>query len=434
MSLAFAVPCALLGALAYGASSAVQHAAAHTGRADARGLLDLVRNPRWLLSVGGDTLGLVFQVLALATGPVVVVQPILVLAVPASLPVGRWLGGPAPRRADYLATLAVIAGLGAFFVVVGDPGAGDRLGPRAAAVTAAAALAAGGLLCLAARGASTNWRAAGYGAVAGSWFGLVGVLLNAVATVWSDRGLRAFAHPVGWVPLAAVIVVGAAGFALTQVSFQVGALAAPLPGQRVRRTRRGRRAGGPAAARARAGLGPRRRGVPGLYGPGRRRHGTTRAAADWVTSDPRHRLVGCSPSRPRGHENVATVLVDPAVLADFELDLMAHDFRVWDVARTPPSSTRPGWPSRSAARCARRTSTRGGTRSSGRWCGSPSVTAGATARSRSRGRRTSALWDKLAEYRPHVRYHLGLGGIPHLPVAYEDERDDAGHSGGHAAG
>src|SRR6185295_19350410 len=37
--------------------------------------------------------------------------------------------------------------------------------------------------------------------------------------------------------------------------------------------------------------------------------------------------------RPSGHENVATVLVDPDVLADFELDLMAHDFRVWAVHR-----------------------------------------------------------------------------------------------------
>ena len=36
--------------------------------------------------------------------------------------------------------------------------------------------------------------------------------------------------------------------------------------------------------------------------------------------------------RPRGHENVATVLVDPAVLDDFELDLMSHDFRVWIVS------------------------------------------------------------------------------------------------------
>ena len=35
------------------------------------------------------------------------------------------------------------------------------------------------------------------------------------------------------------------------------------------------------------------------------------------------------------HENVATVLVDPAVLADLELVLMALDLRVWPVSSAP---------------------------------------------------------------------------------------------------
>jgi hypothetical protein len=35
------------------------------------------------------------------------------------------------------------------------------------------------------------------------------------------------------------------------------------------------------------------------------------------------------------HENVATVLVDPRVLGDVELELMALDLRVWPVATAP---------------------------------------------------------------------------------------------------
>ena len=35
------------------------------------------------------------------------------------------------------------------------------------------------------------------------------------------------------------------------------------------------------------------------------------------------------------HENVATVLVDPRVLPDFELELMAMDLRVWPVRTAP---------------------------------------------------------------------------------------------------
>ncbi|MDP9116831.1 MAG: hypothetical protein M3O28_06155, partial [Actinomycetota bacterium] len=73
MSLLVAVPFGVASAVAYGASTAVQHAAVHTGtgNADPRGLLHLLRNPRWLLSIGGDTVGFGLQVVALSTGPVV---------------------------------------------------------------------------------------------------------------------------------------------------------------------------------------------------------------------------------------------------------------------------------------------------------------------------------------------------------------------------
>ncbi len=228
MSLAVAVPCAIAAAVAYGASTAVQHSAAHTGtgRADARGLLGLVRNPRWLLAIGGDGLGLVFQVIALATGPVVLIQPLLVLAVPVSLPVGWALGGPRPRGADYAACAAILGGLGAFFGLLGNPGAGTAMSGRAALIASVIALAAGAGACLAVRGRGAGVRAAVYGAVAGGWYGLVGVLLNTASTVWRQDGLDGFSRAAGLVPLIAIIVVGGCALAVTQISFQVGALAA----------------------------------------------------------------------------------------------------------------------------------------------------------------------------------------------------------------
>ena len=39
--------------------------------------------------------------------------------------------------------------------------------------------------------------------------------------------------------------------------------------------------------------------------------------------------------RREPHENVATVLVDPCVIGDFELELMALDLRVWPVRTAP---------------------------------------------------------------------------------------------------
>jgi drug/metabolite transporter (DMT)-like permease len=231
MSLVVAVPAGIAAAIAYGGSTAVQHSAAHTGtgEADTKGLLNLLRNPRWLLSIGGDTVGLTLQVIALATGPVVVIQPLLVLALPVSLPVGWALGGPRPRGMDLLACLAIIGGLAGFFVLVGDPGSGKALRALPTLVTVLVILVVGGVLCWLVRGRSAPLRAGGYGGVAGALFGLVGVLLNGVATTWQDRGLHGFGHADGLVPLVALLVVGALGMTLTQISFQVGALGASFP-------------------------------------------------------------------------------------------------------------------------------------------------------------------------------------------------------------
>lgn len=231
MMLAVAIPCGLLSAAAYGAATAVQHSVVHTGaqRVDARGLLRLVRNPRWLLSVAGDGVGFALQLVALLTGPVVLIQPLLVLAVPASLVVGHALGGPRPRRGDYLACLAIIGGLGVFYLILGDPGAGRPPGARPIALATLFALVVGGGVCgLVTRGSPTL-RAAVYGAVAGGWFGLVGVLLDATSSTWAAGGIAALWHPDGWAPLAGLAVTGAVAVILTQASFQVGPLRASYP-------------------------------------------------------------------------------------------------------------------------------------------------------------------------------------------------------------
>ena len=231
MSLIVAVPCGLAAAAAYGASTAVQHEAANTGTgaADARGLVRLLRDPRWLLSIGGDSIGLVFQVIALSTGPVVLIQPLLVAALPVSLLVGWTLGGARPRRADYVACLGILGGLAVFFALIGDPGKASLLAAHPAALAIVVALGVGIAACLAVRRRTVAVRAAVYGGVAGAWFGLVGVLLNAAATTWRDRGASGFAHAEGLVPLVGLLVIGALGITLTQISFQVGALGASFP-------------------------------------------------------------------------------------------------------------------------------------------------------------------------------------------------------------
>jgi hypothetical protein len=235
MSLEVAVACAVLSAVSYGAATAVQHRAAHTGsgKADARGLLRLLSDPRWLVSVLGDGIGLALQAVALSTGPVVLVQPLLVLAVPVSLPVGWALGGRRPSRGDYLACAGILLALGTFFVIVGDPGGAISLTPSSAGLVTLVGAGAGAVACALVRPASPTVRAAVYGAVAGTAFGIVGVLLDATSRTVQQLGWHALRAPSGWVPAVGLALVGALAVIITQVSFQVGPLGASFPANEV---------------------------------------------------------------------------------------------------------------------------------------------------------------------------------------------------------
>ncbi|MBV9822820.1 MAG: hypothetical protein JO144_11325, partial [Actinobacteria bacterium] len=221
MSAALAIAAGLGSALAYGAGTAGQHAAAYTGTADAGRLLALLRNPRWLLATAGDVVGVVLQVLALANGAVVLVQPLLVLSLPVAVLLRPFFGAPRPSATDLLECAAVVAGLGLFFVLLGEPGRGRVIGPQATAWVAAAAIGAGGLAIAAVRNRPPVPRAAAFGVVAGCWFGVVGVLVEAVSSVWQRAGLAGFGHAEGLVPLVAAVLLAGAAYLLVQVGFQL---------------------------------------------------------------------------------------------------------------------------------------------------------------------------------------------------------------------
>jgi hypothetical protein len=120
--------------------------------------------------------------------------------------------------------------------------------------------------------------------------------------------------------------------------------------------------------------------------------------------------------RPVGFENVATVLVDPSVLEDLELDLMARDLRVWPVHHV---TTFPD-PHRLAFQIRRSLIDW----SQGNWADAADwtlvwITFGESWRDGDEPLpwpAHAALWEKLAEYAEHVRYNLGLGGVPYLNV------------------
>jgi drug/metabolite transporter (DMT)-like permease len=235
MSLVVAIPFGVGSSIVYGTSIVVQHRLAQQhadteGLASAAGLLRLVRHPTWLMAIGGDFVGFLLQIAALATGPVVVVQPLVVLMLPVSLLVSASLGWHRPRPGDYLGVFGVLSGLALFLGLIGHPGAEHLPRPRVLAMVVGAVLIAGVVLCLAVRGRNRIARGAVYGAVAGGYFGTLAVMVDAASECVSQAGVHGLLESGrGLIPLVGVLLLGIGGIVLTQMSFQVGALAATLP-------------------------------------------------------------------------------------------------------------------------------------------------------------------------------------------------------------
>lgn len=119
------------------------------------------------------------------------------------------------------------------------------------------------------------------------------------------------------------------------------------------------------------------------------------------------------------HENVATVLVDPAVLVELEIELMALDLWLWEVATAPNCADGP----RQAFQLRRRLlmARRGAWDHAAEWV-PVWISFGDTwhhgAEPLSWAARTT-LYRTLDDHADHVRYRRGLGGVPPLDVPRE---------------
>lgn len=234
MSAAVAITLGVASSVVYGTSSVFQHEAVHReqleGDVDAQGLWKSLRSPKWLIAAGGDLVGFVLQVGALAAGSVVLVQPLVVLMLPVALWVGYLAGGPRPRLADYGACAIVGGGLAGFLVLIGSPPVAHVPDAKRVATFVVLLLIAGLLAALAVTGHHRIVRGAMYGAVGGAYFGTLGVMVDATSRQWERHGARGvFTTHRGLVPLIAIALLGLGGVVLTQLAFQVGALAATLP-------------------------------------------------------------------------------------------------------------------------------------------------------------------------------------------------------------
>ncbi|WP_053160974.1 DMT family transporter [Streptomyces caatingaensis] len=212
----------LVSALCYAAAAIVQEKVAASAPG-AGGLRGPLRSAPWWCAVALTGLGAGLHVLALAGGPLSLVQPMGALTIVFALPMAALLTrrpvGAAGRRGALLAT----AGLAGLLALTGPPRT-EFLPAGQRPVLAGAVLAAGALLTLAARRARRPVvRGVALAGAAGAAFGMASVLTKAAA---EDvlRGRTAALVPT----LAVVAVLASAGMLLSQASYRGAGLAAPL--------------------------------------------------------------------------------------------------------------------------------------------------------------------------------------------------------------
>ena len=201
---------------------------------DLRLLWHLARRPVWLLGLASMIVGFGFQVSALRFGPLALVQPLLALELLVVFGYMAVLGSPrvAVRRRDWLAAVAMAAGLGSLLRVA-SPTGGRPYAP--ASMWWSAGLITLGLVLLALavafgplrrRGGSGARRAAVLGAATGISWGFVAAVIKELS---SRLGEGIGAVVASW-PLYVLIAAGAGTLILASHALAAGPLAASQPG------------------------------------------------------------------------------------------------------------------------------------------------------------------------------------------------------------
>ena len=231
--LAVAVTCAVVAAFSYALSNVLQQHEAEQLPDEAAMklgfLAQLARRPRWLVGMGADVGGYVFEALALGTGTLVLVEPILACSLLMSLFLGRAINHRHVGRTGWAAAVVLAIGVSLFLSLVA-PTKGVNIAPTREWVIAAPAIVAFVLLCTAlARSATGTNRAVFLGLAAGTLFGTSAVLTKAFVHYLSGGIFNWVPH---WEPYA-LAVSSITGLVLAQSAFQTGALAAAIGAEQV---------------------------------------------------------------------------------------------------------------------------------------------------------------------------------------------------------
>jgi hypothetical protein len=225
---AIAVVAALSAGFCFALGSLVQQGVARQSSEQALRfalLWHLVRQPRWAAGVALEAFSFVLQGVALAFGPLALVQPIAATDVLFALPLIARRSGRRLTRRDVAGALTVTAGI-VVFLAVSTPTSGESAPAISAwipvflAVGIVAALA--GIAALRARG---KLRVIWLAVAAGALYGLLDALTKSTVDLLSNVGLATLVH---WEPYA-MLAAGVLGALFGQSAFGAGALSLSLP-------------------------------------------------------------------------------------------------------------------------------------------------------------------------------------------------------------
>lgn len=188
-------------------------------------LFGLARQPRWLAGIAMAAVSYAFQALALAFGPLSVVQPLVVTELVFAIPISAALVHRRLRARDWAAVFAVAGGL-SIAIAAADPRGGDPLpglGQWLVVLLGASALAL--LAAGAGRTLRGTVRASLFGVAAATTLATQAALLQSTTELFRGGPVRGF---TSWEPYM-MTLFSAAGLVLVQSAYQAGPLAVSLP-------------------------------------------------------------------------------------------------------------------------------------------------------------------------------------------------------------
>ncbi len=215
------VPAAVGSAAGFGLAGALQHTT--MAREPTRGplrpglLRDLIGQPLWMASLVATAVASALQLLALAKGPVAMVQPLLVTGLLFAVLFRNWFRHRLPPRWTLAGAALCVAGLAAFLAISRPPGGAATMSV-AQALLLGAVLSLALVLCL----GLAFWRrgrvrALALGLGGGLFYGASATIAKVATATFMSGGLVALF--VSW-PLYAMAVLGPCGFLMTQHAYR----------------------------------------------------------------------------------------------------------------------------------------------------------------------------------------------------------------------